>query len=111
MSTAAQPPTPSTSTAGPDRDHRPGPGSRGVVGDQSAGVPAGVIGARFHRAVADLVVDLAGHGDATQTVALSGGVFQNALLLRWLVRAAREGFRGDHASLCRPTTAASHWAS
>ena len=49
---------------------------------------AGVIGARFHRAVAELVVGLAADGDASShTVALSGGVFQNALLLR-LARAA-----------------------
>jgi hydrogenase maturation protein HypF len=41
-----------------------------------------VIGARFHHAVADLVVDIACQDrDASQTVALSGGVFQNALLL------------------------------
>jgi hydrogenase maturation protein HypF len=43
-----------------------------------------VIGARFHRAVTTLVVDLAvrarDHGAGT-TVALTGGVFQNALLL------------------------------
>jgi hydrogenase maturation protein HypF len=46
-------------------------------------VPAAVIGVRFHCAVADLVVDLAGHDrDVSQTVALSGGVFQNALLLQ-----------------------------
>ena len=53
-----------------------------VVRDRRAGVAAGVIGARFHRAVADLVVDLAcAEQDACTTVALSGGVFQNALLL------------------------------
>lgn len=54
-----------------------------VVGDLRASVPAGLIGARFHRAVADLVVDLAGTLSAgKRTVALSGGVFQNTLLLR-----------------------------
>jgi hydrogenase maturation protein HypF len=53
---------------------------RGVVADLRAGVPAAVIGARFHRAVADLIVDLA--GEDTEIVALTGGVFQNALLLR-----------------------------
>jgi hydrogenase maturation protein HypF len=54
----------------------------GVVADQRAGVAAGVIGARFHRAVAELIVDLAGEmGGTSQPVALSGGVFQNALLL------------------------------
>ena len=60
----------------------PTPVVHAVVRDQRAGVPAAVIGARFHRAVADLVVDLAcQERDASQTVALSGGVFQNALLL------------------------------
>jgi hydrogenase maturation protein HypF len=53
-----------------------------------AGVPAAVIGARYHRGVADLIVSLA--GGETDTVALSGGVFQNALLLRQ----ARHGLQG-----------------
>ncbi|HVQ53084.1 MAG TPA: carbamoyltransferase HypF [Mycobacterium sp.] len=53
-----------------------------VVRDQRAGVPANMIGVRFHHAVADLVVDIAcQERDVSQTVALSGGVFQNALLL------------------------------
>jgi hydrogenase maturation protein HypF len=54
-----------------------------VVRDRRAGVPAAVIGARFHRAIADLVVRLARENrDASPTIALSGGVFQNSLLLR-----------------------------
>ena len=60
----------------------PAPVLHAVVRDHRAGVPAAVIGARFHRAVADLIIDLAtAERDASQTVALSGGVFQNALLL------------------------------
>ncbi|MGE2718602.1 carbamoyltransferase HypF [Mycolicibacterium celeriflavum] len=60
----------------------PAPVLHAIVDDLFAGVPARVIGARFHRAVADLVVDLAcAHADASRPVALSGGVFQNALLL------------------------------
>jgi hydrogenase maturation protein HypF len=60
----------------------PAPVLHAVVRDRRAGVPANVIGARFHHAVADLVVDIACQDrDASQTVALSGGVFQNALLL------------------------------
>jgi hydrogenase maturation protein HypF len=48
-----------------------------VVRDHRAGVPAAVVGARFHCAVADLVVKLAREDrDASQTVALSGGVFR-----------------------------------
>jgi hydrogenase maturation protein HypF len=61
----------------------PTPVVHAVVRDQRAGVPAAVIGSRFHCAVADLVVTLASQdSEASQTVALSGGVFQNALLLR-----------------------------
>jgi hydrogenase maturation protein HypF len=49
-----------------------------------------MIGARFHRAVADLVVDLAeAYGEEGQTVALSGGVFQNALLLELTLKGLR----------------------
>jgi hydrogenase maturation protein HypF len=56
---------------------------REVVADQRAGVAPGTIGARFHQAVADLIVELADRQrGASPTVALSGGVFQNALLLR-----------------------------
>jgi hydrogenase maturation protein HypF len=61
----------------------PTPMVRAVVHDQREGVPAAMIGARFHCAVADLIVDLAREErDASQTIALSGGVFQNALLLQ-----------------------------
>jgi hydrogenase maturation protein HypF len=64
----------------------PTPVIQAVVRDQRDGVPAGVIGARFHRAVADVIVDLADRDrDASHTVALSGGVFQNSLLLRLAV--------------------------
>ncbi|WP_370329386.1 carbamoyltransferase HypF [Mycolicibacterium hippocampi] len=59
----------------------PAPLLRAVVDDVCNGVPAGVIGARFHAAVGRLIVDLATeYAGATNTVALSGGVFQNALL-------------------------------
>jgi hydrogenase maturation protein HypF len=57
-----------------------------VVVDLRDGVSVGVIGARFHRAVADLIVDLAVACAAeADTVALSGGVFQNVVLLRLAV--------------------------
>lgn len=60
----------------------PAPVIRAVVRDLRDGVPPSVIGARFHRAVAELVVDLAcAHTDPSRPVALSGGVFQNGLLL------------------------------
>jgi hydrogenase maturation protein HypF len=57
-----------------------------VIADVRARVSAGVIGARFHLAVADLICDLAQlNGSGQRIVALSGGVFQNALLLRLAV--------------------------
>jgi hydrogenase maturation protein HypF len=63
----------------------PTPVLRAVIDDQRAAVAPGVIGARFHRAVADIVVQLAERettAAGTRIVALSGGVFQNALLLQ-----------------------------
>ncbi|WP_102142489.1 carbamoyltransferase HypF [Mycobacterium hubeiense] len=73
----------------------PAPVLAAVIGDLRAGVPAGVIGARFHRAVAELIVELAAaEGVTKQKVALSGGVFQNALLLRLaLVGLRAKGFQ------------------
>ncbi|PRC44259.1 carbamoyltransferase HypF, partial [Mycobacterium sp. ITM-2017-0098] len=60
----------------------PAPLLHAVVDDVRAGVPAAVIGARFHTAVAGLVAELAARcASGADTVALSGGVFQNALLL------------------------------
>ncbi len=57
---------------------------RAVTDDVRAGVPAAVIGARFHAGVAALVLDLARRcreSSGLRTVALSGGVFANGLLL------------------------------
>ncbi|AKN17876.1 (NiFe) hydrogenase maturation protein HypF [Mycobacterium haemophilum DSM 44634] len=69
----------------------PAPVFGAVIDDLRAGVAAQVIGARFHRAVADLIVDLAERVDAgTPTVALSGGVFQNVLLLRLALDGLRD---------------------
>jgi hydrogenase maturation protein HypF len=74
-----------------DTDHPPtvidaAPVLSAVIADVHAGVHAGVVGARFHRAIADLIVDLAEASvSLSHTVALSGGVFQNALLLRLTV--------------------------
>ena len=75
---------------------RPGPGARTPwSSDRRAGVPAGVIGARFHRAVAELIVEEAvENGGTSQTVALSGGVFQNALLLELALKGLHA--RGIH---------------
>jgi hydrogenase maturation protein HypF len=62
----------------------PAPVIRSVVADRRAGVPAEVVAARFHTAVADLVAELAARVRAATglgTVVLGGGVFGNALLL------------------------------
>ncbi len=56
-----------------------------AVSDRLAGTAPGVISARFHRALAELTVRLAERLD-TRKIALSGGVFQNALLLNTTVR-------------------------
>ena len=61
----------------------PAPLLGAVLDDVRNGVPARVIGARFHSAVTRLVVHLAAEcAPDTNTIALSGGVFQNALLVR-----------------------------
>lgn len=70
----------------------PGPVIRAVVSDVSAGVPAELIAARFHAAVAALTVDLAElfrRRTGLGAVALGGGVFQNAVLLESTQRALR----------------------
>jgi hydrogenase maturation protein HypF len=68
----------------------PAPVLAAIIDDLRADTPVGAIGAKFHRAVADLVVDLAGLEDTGgQPIALSGGVFQNALLLHLVVEGLR----------------------
>ncbi|WP_446222545.1 carbamoyltransferase HypF [Nocardia sp. IBHARD005] len=70
----------------------PAPVVAAVVTDAAHGIPAAVIAARFHHAVAALVLDLAlDFAPPPTTVALSGGVFQNALLLS----AARTALRDN----------------
>lgn len=60
----------------------PAPVLAAVVAEAEHGVSAAVIGARFHDAVAHLILRLAvDYSTPSTPVALSGGVFQNALLL------------------------------
>ena len=70
---------------------------RALVADQRAGVDPAVIAARFHNGVADTIVACCAtvrDDTGLATVALSGGVFQNALLLRRTVDRLRHiGFR------------------
>ncbi|MFE3525362.1 carbamoyltransferase HypF [Streptomyces sp. NPDC059161] len=61
----------------------PAPVLRAVVADMRRGIPAPVIAGRFHRGVARAVVEICRHArrdTGLATVALSGGVFANALL-------------------------------
>ncbi len=68
----------------------------GIVSDLSAKVPAGQISAKFHNAVVDLILQFAiriRKQKKLERVALSGGVFQNMLLLdRTISGLAAEGF-------------------
>jgi hydrogenase maturation protein HypF len=96
------------SIEGPDQGHRRyrlarqgpsivvGPVLEAVVADLRAGAPAPVIARRFHQAVVEVVVEIAVEErarSAIDRVALSGGVFQNALLTRLCTdRLAAEGF-------------------
>jgi len=66
---------------------------RQVLDDVASGVPAGVVAARFHAAVVDMVVDVCERirvDTGLDTVALSGGVFQNALLISGCVQRLRQ---------------------
>jgi hydrogenase maturation protein HypF len=62
---------------------------RAVVDDVRRGTPAGVVTARFHRGLARATCDMCtrlGERTGLSTVALSGGVFQNALFLEATVQ-------------------------
>ncbi|BCB91901.1 carbamoyltransferase HypF [Phytohabitans suffuscus] len=79
----------------------PGPVLRAAVRDLRDGAPAGYLAARFHAGVAALVADLAEacrERTGLSVVALGGGVFQNALLLR----AARDGLEARGFTVLRP---------
>ena len=64
---------------------------RAIVDDLRREVPIGHIARRFHAAVRDAVVVVAGRtAERGATIALSGGVFQNTLLLTMCVDALRD---------------------
>lgn len=69
---------------------------RGVADDVAAGASVGTVAARFHNTVLELIADgaeRARQSTGTVRVALSGGVFQNALLVeRVTTRLAADGF-------------------
>jgi hydrogenase maturation protein HypF len=61
----------------------PGPVLAGIVEDVRNSVPAGLVAARFHTAVATMIVEVAERlreRTSITTVGLSGGVFQNVTL-------------------------------
>ncbi|NOZ05986.1 MAG: carbamoyltransferase HypF [Chloroflexi bacterium] len=64
-----------------------------LLADRRAGVPPGVIAARFHNGLAEVAIAVA-RAVGERRVALSGGVFQNrCLLTRIASRLEAEGFR------------------
>jgi hydrogenase maturation protein HypF len=69
---------------------------RAAAADVLRGVPAGAVAARFHRGLADglvALVERAAAGSGLSTVALSGGVVQNVVLVTLLTdRLAAGGF-------------------
>jgi hydrogenase maturation protein HypF len=72
-----------------------GPMLRQLWEDKQAGVPVSVIAAKFHNTMAGAVVQtcrfIRGQRDL-RTVALSGGVFQNELLLKRVVEGLQQNF-------------------
>jgi hydrogenase maturation protein HypF len=57
----------------------PAPVLQGIIDDMRTGTHQEIIAGRFHRAVVNLIIDMA-HQYSLETVALSGGVFQNVQL-------------------------------
>ena len=70
-----------------------GPMLKGILLDIKNGLPVGLISAKFHNTLAEIIVAVARRAGQPQ-VALSGGCFQNRYLTeRTDARLAREGFR------------------
>jgi hydrogenase maturation protein HypF len=66
---------------------------RQIIGDIESDVPAGLISARFHNTLAEIIVSMA-KNLRQKRVVLSGGCFQNKYLTeRAIVRLSAEGFR------------------
>jgi hydrogenase maturation protein HypF len=65
---------------------------RAILGDVKRGVRAGVVAAKFHNTLAEMIVAVARRA-GVPCVALTGGCFQNVILLERTVRRLRdEGF-------------------
>jgi hydrogenase maturation protein HypF len=66
---------------------------KGILADLKREVPVGLISAKFHNALAEIIVAVAKRAGPSQVV-LSGGCFQNRYLTeRAAARLAQEGFR------------------
>ena len=87
----------------------PAPVIRAAADDVLGGIPAELIAARFHLAVAEMMIMIAERlraATAINTVALSGGVFLNVLLTRLAVdRLQDQGFRVLRHHLVPPSDA------
>jgi hydrogenase maturation protein HypF len=87
----------------------PAPVIRAAADDVLEGTPAELIAARFHLAVAEMMIMIAERlrtATAINTVALSGGVFLNVLLTRLAVdRLQDRGFRVLRHHLVPPSDA------
>ena len=70
---------------------------RRIVEEAGRGIPAGIISARFHHTIADIIVDVAKEirqNDGPDRVVLAGGTFQNRFLLEETeTLLEKEGFR------------------
>jgi hydrogenase maturation protein HypF len=79
------------------------PAIRTLAGELMAGVPRAVVSARFHNTLAAAtiaLVEIAGRLSGDLPVVLTGGVFQNALLVERVMREAGTRFRVlRHASV------------
>lgn len=68
-----------------------------IVGDIVSGVPAATVSGRFHRTVADIIIKTCrtiSEKTGIKSVALSGGVFQNRLLLNLVIDGLeKDGFK------------------
>ena len=87
-----------------------GPMVRAILEDLILGSAVETIARRFHDTLAEIIV-AAARRTGEQTVALSGGCFQNAYLLEQTVtRLARPASAPSGRSASRPTMAVSLWA-
>ncbi len=91
MEALAAPDVPADFAFGVDSALRidPAPVLRALIDQKRAGAPVAALSGKFHAAVADLVLGVClriGAAEGVRTVALSGGVFQNTLLLDMCMR-------------------------